>query len=63
MTTYQIISLCFHRLGILAALALGAVALFREQLNAKFRPPLLSITDRESTCQIAKHPDESLFMY
>ena len=63
MSLYQTFSLILQLLGILAALFLGAVALFREQLNAKFRPPLLKITDSETRGAISKHGDGSLFMY
>jgi len=63
LTLYQVLALTLQLLGILAALFLGAVALFREQLNAKFRPPVLKITDTETNGAISKHGDGSLFMY
>lgn len=50
-------------MGILAALYLGAVALFREQINAKIRPPLLKITGNETKGNISKDSDENLSMY
>lgn len=62
VSLYQIFSLVLQLLGILAALFLGAVALFREQLNAKFRPPILKITASEMKGAISNH-EEGLFMY
>jgi len=63
MSLYERLSLIVQVVGILAALFLGAIALFREQLNAKFRPPILKVTDSQTKGAISKHGDGSLFMY